>query len=66
MQIRANGNVRRSEEEWHTILARWEKSGTSIEEFCRGEKIAFSTFRRWHRRLRGQRGPGVPSSFRSR
>jgi len=55
MEIRANGNVRRSEDEWHAILARWEKSGTSVEEFCTGEKIAFSSFRRWQQRLRVSR-----------
>lgn len=56
MEIKSNGDIRRTEGEWRAILARWEESGTSVLEFCKAEKIALSTFRRWQQVLKGSDG----------
>lgn len=55
MEVKANGDVQRTEDEWRAILARWEKSGISVPEFCKVERIALSTFRRWHQVLGGSK-----------
>lgn len=51
MQVMANGRVRRTEEEWRTLLARWKRSGIGAREFCRKESIQLSSFVRWQQRL---------------
>lgn len=53
MQVMANGRVRRTEEEWRTLLARWKKSGVGAREFCRKESVKLSSFLRWQQRLQG-------------
>lgn len=62
MQVNSRGSVRRTKEEWRGIFARWEESGVGVAEFCKGQEIALSTFRRWQERLRGseQRQEFVP------
>ncbi len=51
MQVMANGRIRRTEEEWRTLLARWKKSGIGAREFCRKESVQLSSFLRWQQRL---------------
>ncbi|MBM3288374.1 MAG: hypothetical protein FJY88_13670 [Candidatus Eisenbacteria bacterium] len=53
MQVMANGRVRRTEEEWRTLLGRWKKSGVGPREFCRKESVQLSSFLRWQQRLQG-------------
>lgn len=43
--------VRRSAEEWKTLLASYEASGLSQESFCARESLALSTFGRWRNKL---------------
>ena len=53
--------VRRSPEEWRTILERFERCGQSHREFCLAEDLALSTFSWWRRKLRrsGAHGAAV-------
>jgi len=51
MQVLSDGRVRRSRDEWHQILRRFEKSGLSESAFCRREKISRGTFVEWKRRF---------------
>ena len=48
--------VRRSPEEWRTIMARFERRGQTCREFCSAEELAPSTFWWWRRKL-GRTGP---------
>lgn len=57
MRVIANGRVRRSEQEWREILARWAKSGTSGREFCRQESIEISSFQRWQKKMKESPAP---------
>ena len=45
--------VRRSAEEWRTIVLRFERSGQTHKQFCAAEDLAPSTFSLWRRKLRG-------------
>jgi hypothetical protein len=49
----SNGRVRRSEEEWRVLLAGYRKSGLSVREFCRKQRLQVSSFQRWRTRLNG-------------
>ena len=60
MQIMSNGRVRRTESERQELLARWKKSGLSVREFCRGEKVQVSSFQRWQQR---SNAPSVRKDF---
>jgi transposase-like protein len=54
MLVSSNGKVRRSEQEWREIFARFARSGLNRREFCRKEKINLNSLQRWSGRL------GVP------
>ncbi|MCC7144512.1 MAG: hypothetical protein IT349_20635 [Candidatus Eisenbacteria bacterium] len=54
MRVLSDGRLRRSAEEWRTVLARFRASGQDQVKFCRAEKITLSTFRHWQSRLRGR------------
>lgn len=51
MRVLADGRVRRTQSEWHTILKRFEKSGLSGTAFCEREEISPSAFAEWKRKL---------------
>ncbi len=51
MRVLADGRVRRTESEWQSILARYERSGLSESTFCRRSKLSRSSFVKWKRRL---------------
>jgi hypothetical protein len=44
--------VRRSAEQWHELVARFEQSGQSREQFCAERGLALSSFCRWQGKLR--------------
>ena len=44
--------IRRSREEWRELVARFEASGRSREDFCAEMGIGASTLRRWCSRFR--------------
>jgi len=46
--------VRRSEDEWRALFARFERAGQTIEQFCTEQGLGLSTFSRWRQRLRGE------------
>jgi hypothetical protein len=54
MQVMSNGRVRRTEEEWRELLARFRKSGLSAREFCRKERVQAVSLQRWQVRLNGK------------
>jgi hypothetical protein len=58
MQVMSNGRVRRTEEEWRTLVARWKKSAVGARVFCRKESVQLSSFLRWRQRL--QESPTQP------
>jgi hypothetical protein len=55
MLVSSNGKVRRTAEEWRQIMARFHRSGLSQGDFCRRERINFTSFQRWSRRLESTR-----------
>ncbi len=57
MRVLTDGRVRRTESEWRSILARYERSGLSESAFCREVKLSRSTFMKWKRRLAGIAAP---------
>lgn len=44
--------VRRSEHEWRELLARFEQSGQTQEQFCADQDLVLSSFTRWRQKLR--------------
>lgn len=52
---------RRSEQEWRDIVARFERSGKTREEFCGAEGLVISTLDAWRRKLRAT--APVPARF---
>ena len=62
MRVLSDGRVRRTESEWRSILARYERSGLSESAFCRKSKLSRSTFVKWKRRLSEAATPG-PAPF---
>jgi hypothetical protein len=57
MRVLTDGRVRRTELEWRSILARYERSGLSESAFCPDSKLSGSTFMKWKRRLAGAAAP---------
>lgn len=58
MEGSSNGSthrrVRRSRQEWRSLVSRFEESGQTREAFCAETGISVSTLRRWSSRLRQQ------------
>lgn len=52
--------MRRSREEWQALVARFQDSGQSREQFCEEMAIEMSTLRRWCSRFRER--PAQPVS----
>lgn len=52
--------IRRSREQWQELVARFEDSGQTREQFCAELGIGESTLRRWCSRLQ-ERTPGAMS-----
>lgn len=44
--------IRRSEDEWRELLARFEQSGQTQEHFCSEQGVVLSSFTRWRQKLR--------------
>ena len=51
--------IRRSREEWQVLVARFEESGQTREQFCAEMGIGESTLRRWCSRLGERTLPSV-------
>ncbi len=51
MAIKRKRQTKRSEAEWKAIIKRFAKSGLTIREFCRRERLVQSTFKRWQQNL---------------
>lgn len=43
--------IRRSPDQWREIMARFERSGQTREQFCTEQGLGLSTFSRWRRSL---------------
>ena len=43
--------IRRSEDEWRELLAQFERSGQTQEQFCTDHDLVLSTFARWRHNL---------------
>lgn len=54
---KANGRVKRSASDWHTIIKQYEHSGRSRAAFCRSQSLSPSTFDVWYRKLRSKPSP---------
>lgn len=46
--------IRRTPEQWQSILADQSNSGLSQQNYCLNKNIAFSTFHSWRKRLSGK------------
>ena len=47
--------IHRGQEEWRDIVARFEQSGQTRDQFCAEHNLGISTFSRWRQRLRQAR-----------
>jgi len=47
----AQSNVRRTEQQWREIFARYESTSQTQRAFCQAEDIALASFMRWRDRL---------------
>jgi transposase-like protein len=52
--------IRRSREQWQALVARFEESGQTLEQFCAEMDIGMSTLRRWCSRFRQRPAQSVP------
>ncbi len=57
--------VRRSVEQWRSIVAGQVASGLTVEQYCQREGLVRSVFSRWRMRLAGS-GSGVAKGLRQR
>jgi hypothetical protein len=44
--------VRRSQQQWRELVARFAQSGQSREQFCAEQDLSVGSFTQWQRRLR--------------
>jgi transposase-like protein len=51
--------IRRGQDEWRDIIARFEQSGQTRDQFCTENNLGLSTFSRWRHQLRRA---GAPTS----
>ncbi len=61
MKRQASGKIWRTADEWRRIMKRYEKSGLTIEAFCRREGVPKNSFWNWRRRLRKEQVPAKKS-----
>ncbi len=52
--LTGRARIRRSEDEWRELFARFEHDGQTREQFCADEGLAVSTFSRWRQRIQAQ------------
>jgi len=52
--------VRRSRDDWHRLVKRYEAGGLSAKEFCRREGLNRNTFRLWRGRVRSSASGPAP------
>jgi hypothetical protein len=50
--------TRDREQTWREIMARWERTGLSQQEFCEREQIKLTTFGYWRRELKRRDSQG--------
>jgi len=63
-QAQPRRRVRRSAEQWASLIAAQAGSGLSIAAFCRERGLTVSSFHAWRRRLsRGGEGPSPARGF---
>lgn len=53
IQTRKLGTRAETAERWRDRLARWRRSGCSISQFCRNEKLTQAAFFNWKKKLAG-------------
>lgn len=53
MRVLADGRVRRTRAERQRLLEQHARSGLTISDFCRREKVSKSAFTRWRREAGG-------------
>jgi len=46
----------------HLAIVKWQKSGLTQYQFCKGEKLAKATFSYWLKKYRQEQGQSIPSS----
>ena len=49
--------ARRSEGEWRELMAAYETSGKTQEEYCQAAGVAPTSFQKWRRRLKERGAP---------
>jgi len=54
--------IHRGQEEWRDIIARFERSGQTRDQFCAEHNLGISTFSRWRQRLRRARPAPLPDN----
>ena len=50
----------RKDKLWQNIIRSWERSGLSQKDYCTTQKIAFSTFQYWKKRIEDAGGGEEP------
>lgn len=55
-------NQKYSKEEMYLAIGKWQKSGLTQHQFCKGEKLAKATFSYWLKKYRQEQGQSRSSS----
>jgi hypothetical protein len=63
--VRTDVRVRRSREQWQTMLSGFARSGLSAEAYCRREGISSASFYRWRTVLGNSGAPHRPVMVRN-
>jgi len=53
--------TRRSQEEWQTLIRRWQQSGLSATNFCKQHHLSSASFYQWRKRFDSFDNPGQKS-----
>lgn len=54
--------IRRTPEQWQSIIDEQSSSGLSQEAFCKNHNISFGTFQTWRKKLKASLDP-MPATF---
>ena len=44
-------SIRRTPEQWQTLVDQWQRSGQSMTRFCEDQRIGYTSFCHWRKRL---------------
>ncbi|MEK7640392.1 MAG: IS66 family insertion sequence element accessory protein TnpB [Patescibacteria group bacterium] len=55
--------IRRTAEQWQSILEAYEHSGLTVQDFCAQHKVAYSSFAKWRHKVSTHRPTPMPQAL---